>query len=281
MEQKGYKNHFCSNRCSCAFNKNVNENILPKKRQDEYYKSPKKCLYCNSIIPFEKRHDNANYCSSKCSATHTQKDGGHCRWNKSNKQRLRELSKKNPYFNGTITAHYIHSPVVKEERICPTCNKNFNVFPSSPKKCCSRKCYGEWAVKTGYMTGKTGGYRAKGGRGKQGWYKGFYCNSSWELAWVIYQLEHGVNFKRNTSGFQYEFVGKKLKFYPDFILDNGEYVEVKGYTDDKVRAKFAYFPYKLQVIGKNEIKPFIQYVVEKYGKDYINLYETKEKSFSI
>ena len=95
------------------------------------------------------------------------------------------------------------------------------------------------------------------------------------MAWVVYQLEHGRNFKRNTVGFSYEFGGKKMKFYPDFILENGDYVEVKGYTDDKVRAKFAYFPHKLQVVDKNGIKPFIQYAIKKYGKDYVKLYESK------
>ena len=39
-----------------------------------------------------------------------------------------------------------------------------------------------------------GGKRHGSGRGKKGWYKGYYCDSTWELAWVIYQLDHGVKF---------------------------------------------------------------------------------------
>ena len=37
-----------------------------------------------------------------------------------------------------------------------------------------------------------GGYRKGSGRRKKGWYKGFWCDSSWELAWVIYQIEHDI-----------------------------------------------------------------------------------------
>lgn len=32
-----------------------------------------------------------------------------------------------------------------------------------------------------------GGLRHGSGRGKKGWYKGFYCRSTWELAWLVYQ----------------------------------------------------------------------------------------------
>lgn len=31
-----------------------------------------------------------------------------------------------------------------------------------------------------------GGYRPGSGIGKQGWYKNYWCDSSWELAYVIY-----------------------------------------------------------------------------------------------
>jgi hypothetical protein len=192
---------------------------------------------------------------------------------------LRELAKKNPYFNGTITETRFRNKN-KIKKICPTCSVEFELYPSDNQICCSKLCSYKWIKKTGYLKGKSGGYRAKGGRGKQGWYKGYYCNSSWELAWVIYQLEHGIKFKRNTTGFPYEFNGKRFKFYPDFILENGDYVEVKGYTDEKVKAKFSNFPHKLIIIEKHDIKPFIQYTEEKYGNDFIKLYEQKQNSFS-
>lgn len=120
-----------------------------------------------------------------------------------------------------------------------------------------------------------GGYRKHAGRGKQGWYKGYECDSSWELAWVIYNLEHGIKFERNRQGFQYEFKGKILRFYPDFILEDGIYVEIKGWLDDKNRAKIESFNSELIVLGKKEIQPFLSYVQDKYGRDFTSLYEKR------
>jgi len=123
--------------------------------------------------------------------------------------------------------------------------------------------------------GKGGGYKHGSGRGKQGWYKGYWCDSSWELAYVIYNLEHNIQFIRNKEGFEYEFENKKYKYYPDFILEDGTYVEIKGYLDKKNEIKIKSFDKKLIIIDKKGIKQYIDYVVEKYGKDYIKLYNEK------
>ena len=113
------------------------------------------------------------------------------------------------------------------------------------------------------------------GRGRTGWYNGYWCDSSWELAWVIYNLEHDIKFKRNTEGFEYEYLGKIHKFYPDFILEDGSYVEIKGWLDEKNLEKIRLFKGQLKVIKKIEMIPYIEYTIKKYGKDYIRLYESK------
>ena len=48
-----------------------------------------------------------------------------------------------------------------------------------------------------------GGYVQGSGRGKKGWYKGFFCDSSWELAYVVYCLDHKINITRNTKKTKY------------------------------------------------------------------------------
>ena len=78
------------------------------------------------------------------------------------------------------------------------------------------------------MAIKGGGYRRGSGRGKKGWYKGYWCGSSWELAWVIYSLEHGVEFTRCTDRFVYTYDGGEHTYTPDFKV-NGTYIEIKGY----------------------------------------------------
>jgi len=69
---------------------------------------------------------------------------------------------------------------------------------------------------TSKLRGSIGGRRHGSGRGKQGWYKGYWCDSSWELAWVIYSLDHNIKFVRYNGYFEYEFNGKIHKYYPDF-----------------------------------------------------------------
>ena len=117
-----------------------------------------------------------------------------------------------------------------------------------------------------------GGYRKGSGRGKKGWYKGYFCDSSWELAYVIYNLDHGIKFERNKEKFKYIFEGKEYSYLPDFIVD-GKYVEVKGYWTKQWQAKYDQFPKELSIITEKEIKPYLEYVENKYGKDFTKLYE--------
>ena len=124
------------------------------------------------------------------------------------------------------------------------------------------------------LKSKTGGYRKGSGTGKSGWYKGYYCDSSWELAFVIYNLEHNIKFERNKKRFAYIFENETHNYIPDWIVD-GEYIEIKGYWSEQWQAKLDQFPKeeKLTVLTKKEIKPYLDYVIESYGKDFIKLYE--------
>lgn len=125
--------------------------------------------------------------------------------------------------------------------------------------------------------GLCGGYRKGSGIGKRGYYHGIWCDSSWELAWVIYQEEHNVKFTRFDGFFRYSFEGKIHRYHPDFQLDDGTIVEIKGYKTNQWEAKLEQFPkeQKLIVIGKAEIKPYLNYVIEKYGKNFTDKYDVK------
>ena len=121
-----------------------------------------------------------------------------------------------------------------------------------------------------------GGYRKGSGIGKSGWYRGFWCDSSWELAFIISHLENGIGIKRNTKKFSYEFEGKKYNYIPDFIV-RGVYTEIKGYKTKRFDAKQEWFPndLKYQVLYKNDMQIYLDYAIKKYGKDFISLYEVK------
>lgn len=118
---------------------------------------------------------------------------------------------------------------------------------------------------------RIGGYKIGAGKGKRGWYKGFFCDSSWELAYVIYCVEHHIDIKRNTEKFPYKWKGKDKNYIPDFIVE-GSLVEVKGYASPEWFAKLKANP-NVKVYYQNDMKDIFKYVKEKYGKDFIKLYE--------
>ena len=126
---------------------------------------------------------------------------------------------------------------------------------------------------TSKRNGLSGGKRHGSGRGKKGWYKGYWCDSSWELAYVIYNLQHGIKFERNKQGFEYEYNGQIHKFYPDFILEDRTYVEIKGAMTEQNKVKISSFCGSLTVLDKYRIKPYLDYVKTKYGKNFFDLYE--------
>lgn len=117
-----------------------------------------------------------------------------------------------------------------------------------------------------------GGYRKGSGRGKSGYYKNIWCDSSWELAWVIYCIDHKIKFKRNTQKFEYYFEGKKLHYIPDFITSKG-FVEIKGYNSKQWQAKINAFENKIEIIDKEKIKKYLDYAKNKYGLDFTKLLE--------
>ena len=137
-------------------------------------------------------------------------------------------------------------------------------------KCKPKKYHSECWLKS------SGGYRKGSGVGKKGYYEGYWCDSSWELAWVIYHLENNISFERNKIGFVYEYKNKKRKYFPDFIVQ-GVYYEIKGRKNfdelSKIdKEKINQFKEKLIVLYYEQIKPYLDYVISKYGDDYIRLY---------
>ena len=160
----------------------------------------------------------------------------------------------------------------KKIKICPVCKKEFEICLSESKKIyCSNICYLN-DKNCSFRKKPSGGIRIGSGRGKCGWYKNFWADSSWELAWIIYNIDHNIIFERNHKGFEYYFNGKKYNFYQKFIV-NEKFYEIKGYIDNKNKSKIKQFSDELIIIDKIGIKPYIEYVIKKYGKNYIEMYE--------
>ena len=107
-----------------------------------------------------------------------------------------------------------------------------------------------------------GGYRKGSGRGKHGYYKGFYCDSTWELCFLIYHLDNNLYIERCKEKRKYIFENKEHKYYPDFKTDQG-LIEIKGFKTKQSEAKHIQNP-DIILLTENDIKFYISYVKEKY-----------------
>jgi hypothetical protein len=88
-------------------------------------------------------------------------------------------------------------------------------------------------------------------------------------------LKPGDLVCRVKQGFPYRFKGKVKKYYPDFLLPDGSYVEIKGCLSSEFELKRKSFPHSLKVLTQDEMRPILEYTMSVYGKNYIELYETK------
>ena len=246
---------FCSNHCRCAFNasKAKHETLKPKIAHSKL-RAPYgtwKCRQCNEV--FEVRRQLAEH--NKLVHPH-----GKDPWNKGlTKEVDRRIELGAKKTSKTLKDLYSTGMIISAIQTPDFWTKE------------KREIQRQRAIER-----KIGGYHKHGGKGHRGWYKGYWCDSSWELAWVIYNLDHGIKFERCKEKFEYEFEGKQSTYNPDFVLSTGEYVEIKGWSCLRWIAKLNAFPKDkiLRIIGQSEIQKYLDYAKMVYGDDFISLYET-------
>jgi hypothetical protein len=114
------------------------------------------------------------------------------------------------------------------------------------------------------------------GKFKYGWYKGIWCDSSWELAYLLYCFDNNIDIERNKLGFSYIWEDSVHKYFPDFYLPaSNTFVEIKGYKTKRDEAKISQFNNNLLVLCADEMKDILAYVQKVYGKQFTDLYESK------
>ena len=80
-------------------------------------------------------------------------------------------------------------------------------------------------------------------------YKGEKLYGKWELEYAKFLDANNISWRRPKEKFPYEFEGKKGYYTPDFFLiEEQQYVEIKGYPTEKDFAKWNSFPFDLQII---------------------------------
>lgn len=122
-------------------------------------------------------------------------------------------------------------------------------------------------------------------KSKYGWYKGIYCDSSWELAFLIYNLDNNKKVIREERGFEYIYNNKKHKYYPDFLIDN-IYYEIKGrdacpeITKIKMQA-VKDNNFDIKILYKKDIDKYIKYVKNKYNVKRVEFLYDKDRKNNV
>ena len=127
-----------------------------------------------------------------------------------------------------------------------------------------------------------GGYRQGSGRSRSGYYKGIYCGSTYELCWVIYSLDHNINFTR----FPGKLESNGIIYYPDFLLDDGKtIIETKGYeaqeSVDKKSKVAESLGYRVEVLRKKDLEYAFKYIQKTYNTTkFFTLYDEYKPKYS-
>lgn len=126
---------------------------------------------------------------------------------------------------------------------------------------CSNECWNK----------NRGGYRKGSGRSKSGYYRNIWCDSNYELAFVIYCLDHNISIKRNTEKFIYYYNNKKHYYIPDFITPDG-LIEIKGWHTSLVDIKLKSVNKPIKILYKKDLTEIFDYVINKTQYKIDNLY---------
>lgn len=280
---------YCSSKCSHT--RVFNEETKRKLSNHDRTAKPQKCLCGDSFSSITKLKKH-----QKCCSVYIEQ------------QKIKNESDENCVYCGKYCKN--RNSLLNHERTCKF-NPNRQIRKSTTdnfKK--YRETYGSWnkgldkntdsrlkqigeKLKDGYLSGRlkpsfkgrkhsastiakmkehSGGYRKTKIAYKRGFYKGYHCDSSWELAYVIYNLEHNIEFEQCNEYFYYTYKGKIHKYYPDF-KEGDTYIEIKNFKSDMFEAKLKYFDRKIKVLYKDDIKMYLDYVAEKYGNDFTKMFE--------
>lgn len=261
---------------------------VDKKLAEEKWKSEKhQCEHCGIIM--EIKYGSGRFCSRQCANSRTHSDATKQKMSQS----VIESYKRNPPPQKEPPKSFDYGRFIPHEKAllaynaspkhCSVCEKQLP-YEKRHNSTCSKECATVVRKRTIIQTAKRfgGNINPNGVRGtaKYGTYKGIHCDSSWELAYVMYCLDHNINVQRNNDGFEYVYQEEQHIYFPDFIVD-GIYIEVKNFHNEQVQCKVSQFPKEKQltVLFKQDMKKYINYCINTYGKNYAEMYDKDKPSW--
>ena len=227
----------CSRGCGIKLTSNKTSkhySNLKQKKIEEYLKDPKKCLQCSKTIPYDKSKSN-KFCSQSCSAICANNYRTESGWTLSKESRENLSLKAKQNLTGFCSPNYVKKNNFCSINFCKckTCDKSILIKYSSTrlKTYCSARC-----------NPNVGGYREKSSWARSGYYKGIYVGSTYELAFLIYCLDHNLKIQKLTN-LKFPYTNpqnnKSHYYYPDFLINENTIVEIKGRENliDKIKAQ--------------------------------------------
>ena len=236
--------------------KSIHQKALKRKEVElqQWVAGKPKCEKCGKIMT--QKYGSGRFCSRSCANSH--------RHTEITKSKIRDSmlsynvkQKSNVVLDLTEQQEYLQD--------LPTCEICGCVLSYECREniACSSKCYAQHfrniALKRNF-----GGKNHGAGVSKRGSYKGYWCDSTYELVYIIYNLDHDIRFKRNTQGFEYVYDGTSHVYYPDFMLEDGTFIEIKGYFSDRDKIKLQSVSSKIIILMEDDLKYAFDYVKSNY-----------------
>lgn len=175
-----------------------------------------------------------------------------------------DLKEKNKKISESNTGKvYFRSKTIKYAK-CKYCGNKYIVKTS---KFCSNECRYKFMRDLAHSC-NFGGYNPNSIKNhRKGNYKGIHCDSSWELAYLVYNIEHNIPIRRCNVKRSYIYKDKVKSYFPDFIINDNQIVEIKGYYDCCAKTKQEQNP-DILILFKNDLQEIFDYVINKYGNKF-------------
>ena len=258
-------------------NRSRSENTRARKQAmlNQWIAEQHTCDKCGKVMTV--KFGSGRFCSQPCANSHKKSNESKIKVSETLKKLSGQKAAKNSIKKKNQIEAYNKSPAK-----CVICSADL-CFEDRYRQSC-QNCYSELLSRRRKEKIAQDGYNLNvtvKSRYKYGWYKGIPCDSSWELAYVLYCLDRGLNIIRNTTDyFIYNLNDEFHKFYPDFIV-NGEYVEIKGRVDEVSKAKVSCIPADVpfKIIYKSGIQKYLRYAEKTYGANFMELYDRSYPSW--
>lgn len=250
------------NRNSKAISESLKKRHAEKRqeKQDAWVQEQHTCKRCGVIMT--EKYASGTYCSKSCAnaRSHSQQT----------RDKLSKTMKQIPLKGAVLTSKLHHTNnhgACNLPKYCVVCNKLLDKEMRYRKTCsdeCKRIRLRQQALDRGF-----GGPSTVSSFGKRGTYKGIHCDSTYELALLIYCLDHNISIIRNVEKFPYMYEGKQYNYYPDFYLPEYDlFIETKGRDIGPVYEKaqgVLAAGRKIRILHYEDLVPCFNYIKETYN----------------